>query len=383
VTRVLFLVPWPSEAASTRLRVEQYLPFLRAHGVEARVRPFMPHGLFKMVYERGRTPRKVALVVLSALRRLADVVTASRADVVFIHREAFPFGTTAIERVITALGVPTILDFDDAIYLPTNSAPNGFMRYLKRSEKVADLIRMSRAVVTGNAHLQRYASRFNPQTVVIPTPVDTHVYQPRLQSPNGEDIVVGWIGSGTTSRYVDALREPLARLVTKYDHVRLSIIGGRAEHLEFLPRLLEERWTLDEELMRLHSFDIGLMPYPDNEWARGKCAFKALLYMSVGIPAVCSAVGVAEEIVESGVNGYLAHTDADWFDILDELVRQPTKRAQVGAAGRELVATRFSLEAHAPQLLNVLQAVANGRPVAQTEPAGAAWLGSVQPDVAS
>src|SRR4051794_22346590 len=141
--RVLFLVPWPGDAASTRLRVEQYVPYLNAHGVETIVRPFMPASLFNMVYERGRTARKVALVAMSAASRLADVVRASRADVVFIHREAFPFGTTLIERAINALRVPIVLDFDDAIYLPTNSAPNGFMRYLKRSEKVADLIRMS------------------------------------------------------------------------------------------------------------------------------------------------------------------------------------------------------------------------------------------------
>src|SRR5438128_2280579 len=118
--RVLFLVPWPSDAASTRLRVEQYLPYLQVHGVQPLVRPFMSAQLYRMVYERGRTARKVALVLVSLARRLCDLVTAMRADVVFIHREALPFGTTVLERAIRSLGVPTILDFDDAIYLSTD-----------------------------------------------------------------------------------------------------------------------------------------------------------------------------------------------------------------------------------------------------------------------
>jgi glycosyltransferase involved in cell wall biosynthesis len=381
--RVLFLVPWPNDAASTRLRVEQYLPYLKAHEIECIVRPFMGPTLFNMVYERGRTARKVALVVLASLSRLADTITASRADVVFIHREAFPFGTTLIERVIRALGVPIILDFDDAIYLPTNSAPNSFMRYLKRSEKVADLIRMSRAVITGNSHLQRYAQRFNSQVAVIPTPVDTTQYHPREASPHPGRLHVGWIGSGTTSRYVDALREPLERLVLKHDNVFLAIIGGRAEHLEHLPRFIEERWTMAEERQWLHSFDIGLMPYPDNEWARGKCAFKALLYMSVGIPAVCSAVGMAQEIIQSGQNGYLAQSNEEWFEILDEAVRRPDVRGRVGAAGRDLVAGEYSLEQHAPRLLEVIRAVAEGVPLAQTGPTSLGRAGSMHADAAT
>jgi glycosyltransferase involved in cell wall biosynthesis len=381
--RVLFLVPWPSDAASTRLRVEQYVPFLNAHGIETIIRPFMGPNLFNMVYERGRITRKVAIVLMRTASRLADIISASRADVVFIHREALPFGTTIIERVINALNIPIILDFDDAIYLPTNSAPNGFMRYLKRPEKVDQLIRLSRAIITGNNHLQRYAARLNPQVVVIPTPVDTAVYRPREHTPHPGEVWVGWMGSGTTSRYVDALREPLERLVLKHDHVRLAIIGGRAEHLEHLPRFIEERWVRSQELAWLHSFDIGLMPYPNNEWARGKCAFKALLYMSVGIPAVCSAVGVAEEIIRTGHNGYLAHSEQEWFDILDDLVQNPDARESVGRTGPELVTTRYSLEQHAPRLLEVLNAVASGVPVGETGSTNVNWAGPVQADIAS
>jgi glycosyltransferase involved in cell wall biosynthesis len=358
------LVPWPSDGASTRLRVEQYVPYLRQHGVEAVVRPFMSPALYRMVYKPGHMVRKVGHVLASTVARLTDVPLAARSDVVLVHREALPFGTTVIERAIAASGVPLVLDFDDAIYLPTSSRPNDFMRLLKRADKVEDLVRMSKAVVVGNQHLARYATRFNPRTVVIPTPVDTRVYQPRTAPRQDDEVVIGWVGSGTTSRYLSLVERPLRRILERHPNVRIDAVGGASGALAALPRVTEQAWSHSRELEMLHGFDVGLMPYPDNEWALGKCAFKALLYMSVGIPAVCSAVGMVEEVIESGVSGYLARSEDDWFEVLDALVSDPALRARIGRAGREVAADEFSLERWAPRFCDVLLSVAVGRRVA-------------------
>jgi glycosyltransferase involved in cell wall biosynthesis len=361
--RVLFLVPWPSEAASTRLRVEQYLPYLAQEGVQTIVRSFMDPDLYRMVYEPGNTLKKIALVTASVVRRLRDVITASSADVVFIHREALPFGVVGLEKAISSLGVPIILDFDDAIYLSAGSKANPFMRYLKRPNKVSSLIKIAQAVVVGNSHLQSYALQFNKSTVVLPTPVDTDYFRPVERSADQDKVVIGWMGSGTTSRYVDELEEPLRRILDRYPQVSLSIVGGLPPRIEKLPRAEFPRWTLEREREHLGSFDIGLMPYPDTEWARGKCAFKALLYMSMGIPAVCSDVGVVGEIIDSGRTGYLIRDSGDWFDVLDQLVRDRELRQRVGAAGREVVLESFSREGYAPRFLEILRAAARGRPV--------------------
>jgi glycosyltransferase involved in cell wall biosynthesis len=363
--RALFLVPWPSDAASTRLRAEQYFPHLRQQGIEPILRPFISPNLYRVVYRRGRVALKMVHVVLSTLRRVRDVLDADKADVVFVHREAFPFGTTRIERAIAARGTPLVLDFDDAIYLPASSSANRFVRGLKRPEKVGELARLSRAVIVGNRHLQEYALPYNPHTIVMATPVDTAVYRPRAAAPDPNQVVIGWIGSGTTLRYLETLVDPLERLLKKHPNVQVRIIGGRARALERLPRVTSTHWSREGELAALHGLDIGLMPYPDNEWARGKCAFKALLYMSVGVPSVCSRLGMAEEVIDSGENGYLVRTGDEWFEALDQLVSDPALRARVGAAGREVVETRFSLESYAPRFAGILQTVAasRGRPV--------------------
>jgi len=365
--RALFLVPWPSDAASTRLRAEQYFPYLREQGVEPVLRPFMSPALYRMVYKRGHFGRKIGHVLRGSLGRLADVIGSRRADVVLVHREALPFGTTIVERAIAALGTPMVLDFDDAIYLPTSSEPNGFMRHLKAPSKVQGLLRASQAAIVGNRHLQRYALPFNARTLVIPTPVDTSVYYPRAERRTGDEIVIGWIGSGTTSHYLRLVAGPLVRLLERHPNVRLEVVGGASGELARLglkgPNVRERQWSRSGELHILRGFDIGLMPYPDDEWARGKCAFKALLYMSVGIPAVCSAVGMAEEIVDHGQTGFLARSEDEWYAALETLVSNQRTRARVGAAGRDLVASEFSLERWAPCFFELLQSVASGRHV--------------------
>ncbi len=381
--RVLFLVPWPSEAASTRLRIEQYLPFLRAHGVEPVVRPFMSPRLYRVVYEPGHLRSKVLRVLGGSIRRLLDLTLAARADVVFIHREAFPFGTTIVEQLIQRMGVPIVFDFDDAIYLPASSAPNEFVRNLKRPDKVERLIRMSQVVIAGNDHLERYAAQFNPRTIVLPTPVDTNVYRPKPLRDSSE-VVIGWIGSGTTARYVNGLARPLARVLEENSNARVELMGGRAPDLERLPRVTHKKWSLRSELQTLHGFDIGLMPYPNTEWARGKCAFKALLYMSVGVPAVCSDVGMASEMLQPGVDGYLVRSEDEWYEALDNLVRDSGLRTRVGAAGRDVVVSRYSLAEYAPRFLEVLHAAA----VRKSAPIEAASVrsraaASAHPDISS
>ena len=118
------------------------------------------------------------------------------------------------------------------------------------------------------------------------------------------------------------------------------------------------RWTLERELEDLHGFDIGIMPMPDTEWTRGKCGFKALLYMACGVPPVCSPVGMTTDIVQDGQNGLLATTTEEWIEKLSLLVENPELRRRMGEAGRATVEDRYSLTTHAPRFLETLQRTA-------------------------
>jgi glycosyltransferase involved in cell wall biosynthesis len=357
--KVLCVVPYPTEAPSNRLRVEQYFPYLREHGITPILRPFMTSLFYNIRYSPGDLSRKVASFGMSTLSRLSDVARASRADVILVHREAFPFGGPFFEEAMAKTNVPIVFDFDDAIYLPNSADANRFVTYLKRPHKTARAIELSSWVIAGNENLKSYASRYNSNITVIPTPVDTEYFAPRSEEPKDDRVVIGWIGSNTTAPYLRMLVRALDQITEKYPNVVVRVVGG-----SYVPPIVHnlevKRWDLDQELDELHGFDIGIMPMPDTEWTRGKCGFKALLYMSVGIPPVCSPVGVTTDILQDGYNGLLATTTEEWVDRLSMLIEDVPLRRKMGEAGRQWVLEKFSLQAQAPRFLDVLQRAYRG-----------------------
>ncbi|MGH7412483.1 MAG: glycosyltransferase, partial [Candidatus Methylomirabilis sp.] len=272
---VLFLVPYTTEGASNRFRVEQYLPLLRQHGVDSVLRPFLCSSEFyDVLYRPGHTARKSWYFLVSSLNRLLDLVRSRQCDLIFIHREAFPLGPPVLEWLLSRSRAPLVYDFDDAIWQPTCSETHRALRSLKYPAKVGTIMRVSRKVIAGNGYLRDYALQHNSQVSVIPTPVDTDRLYP-VPGMNGRRVVLGWIGSHSSAPYLKMLDRVLPRLASKYD-LWLKVVGG--EYQSPIDRVSTHRWRLDREVADLRSFDLGLMPMPDNPWTRGKCAFKALQY---------------------------------------------------------------------------------------------------------
>ncbi|MBI4596954.1 MAG: glycosyltransferase family 4 protein [Candidatus Omnitrophica bacterium] len=357
--RVLFVIPHPIEAASGRLRVLQYLPWLHAQGIQCEVRPFMPPALYRLLYQPGRLPQKISMSAAAVIRRCLDVGRVAKADVVVVHREAWPLGTALLERLMARRSSAMVFDFDDAIYLPHASRVNAWANVFKRPGKISQVIAASTHVTAGNSVLAGYARRYNPKVSIIPTPVDTEAFHPRQARVDSSRLVIGWMGSHTTASYLQEIRRPLEQLLRAHPQVELRVVG--AGHLPYrLPNLQEIPWTLESEQHELHRFDIGLMPMPDDPWTQGKCGFKALLYMSVGIPVVASPVGVNSAIIQDGVSGFLANDEQTWFDRLAQLIDDEALRRRMGRAGRAMVEQEYSVKAQAPRLIRVLREAHDG-----------------------
>ena len=125
----------------------------------------------------------------------------------------------------------------------------------------------------------------------------------------------------------------------------------------------EDPWSLAREVELFNTCDIGVYPLTDDQWSRGKCGFKAIQFMACGVPVVASRVGVNEEIIQDGVNGFLATTPAEWVEKLGRLLTDGDLRARFAEAGRRTVEARYSLRVHAPVFAKTLRAAArSGEP---------------------
>jgi glycosyltransferase involved in cell wall biosynthesis len=353
--RVLVLAPYPPRTApSQRFRFEQYLDLLRDEGYELDVRPLLDSETSAVLASPGRLTRRAAVAARAAAQRLRDVVGGRSYNVAFVHREAFPFGFPLFERSLSALGTPYIYDLDDAIYLPPGGRPR-FSAF--RHRKAATIAGHASVVTAGNQDLARWAREHNDDVRLIPTTIDTELYRPRpAREPTGA-VCVGWSGSRHTAIYLEAVA-PVLRELQQETGVRLRVIGDErytipGAEVEALP------WREETELEDLAEIDIGLMPMPDDDWARGKCGLKALQYMALEIPAVISPVGVNVEIAQGGA-ALLASSPREWREAILGLIESAKRRSKLGALGRERVEEGYSVRANLPRYREALDAAAEG-----------------------
>jgi hypothetical protein len=99
------------------------------------------------------------------------------------------------------------------------------------------------------------------------------------------------------------------------------------------------------------------MPLVDDPWSWGKCGLKIIQYQGVGVPVVCTPVGINKDLVEDGINGLWARTPKEWEEKLSLLIEDPKLREQMGREGRNRVLRDYTDEACAPRLFSILDRV--------------------------
>jgi len=350
--KILFIVPYSTEGASNRFRVEQYLPYLDKEGIEYDIRPFVSSRFYKILYSKKQRAKKIIYFIQSFFNRILDVIRLRRYDLVFIHREACPFGPPIFEWLIYKFKKPIIYDFDDAIFLQNYNLANRFYRFLKFPSKTKEIIKMASMVIVPNVFLKEYTGKFNEHVYIIPTPIDTDKFKIAAKSPN--KLVIGWVGSFTTASYLKVVFNAMQQLSKKYDFV-LKVFG--AGEIISIPGVKIENhdWHLKEEVEYFQSIDIGIYPLIDTLWARGKAGFKAIQYMAVGVPVVASSVGMVKDFIEDGVNGYLVKTEEEWVEKISKLIEDSNLRRSIGLAGRKTVEEKYSLKLNAFKFLEVIR----------------------------
>lgn len=360
--RMLALATNPVDGASTRFRVEQWRPWLEAQRIRLQLEPFYSSEATRLLYRQGSTVAKIGHFSAGAMRRLNVLRRLPQmADLVFVHREAFPLGWPVLVDHLRRFPGPIIYDYDDALFVPQRRG-RGVLEWLERLDTPRRLIGMSDAVFAGSPILADYARQFSDRVTLLPTCIDTDRFTPSAPRPDGRECVVGWIGSHSTAKYLNGIIPALERAAERIPFA-LYVVGVPFPITVRGVTVTQVPWSLSREVEDFQRCDIGVYPLWDDEWSRGKCGFKAIQFMACGTPVIAAGVGVTLDIIEPGVNGMLASTTEEWAAALIRLLSNPTLRRRLGSAGRTTIERRYSLQALGPVFTGAVQRAISRAPL--------------------
>lgn len=351
--RVLFLVQYPRLAPSPRYRVYQLVPWLEEAGVECYVEPLIEEQDYATARSSGKYFSKSRMLAVGLSRRVSALLRSQKYDLVYVLKGAFPYGPPVIEHLLRASNVPLIFDFDDAIHIHKTSCSHRILDYLKSTRRVGQVAALASRVVVPNEYLANFAREFNSTVTVVPEAEDTERLVPRPPHVNQQKIVIGWVGSSSTAKYLTLIQEALRTVCDRFPQVVLRIIGGKFESTGIRTEVID--WKFEREVQQFHDLDIGIMPLPLEEWSKGKSGCKLRQYMAAGVPGVGTAIGYNLELIEHGRTGLLATTQDEWVECLSMLVENAGLRNTIADAARQDVEQRFALNVIGPQLEAVLR----------------------------
>jgi glycosyltransferase involved in cell wall biosynthesis len=329
---VLALPVGGPDVPSTRYRLLKLVPRLSVAGIDVRV----------IGPGSGRLSRGIDVArAMLGLRR---------ADLVLIQKRLIP---PTLVRAIDAARTPIVFDIDDALFVDQTD-PGSPSAQLGR---VDDLVRRSRLVIAGNEYLADWARGLGADVRLIPTGVDCDAWSPAVHRPH-EGVVLGWMGTSSNLRYLEAIATPLLAALDAAPEAKLVVVSDRPPAFDH-PSVEYRRWTLETELAGVSDLDIGLMPLSDDPWTRGKCAFKALQCMSLGLPVIASPVGANADVIDHGRTGLLAGDADEWSRSLSTLIGDAALRASMGAAAREAIVARHDVGGSGIALAEALRYVAD------------------------
>jgi glycosyltransferase involved in cell wall biosynthesis len=349
--KVLFISPAPlGISPGQRFRFEHYLRYLTENQIQYEVKPFFNIAGWRIIYKNGNILKKIFFLTGGLIKRIGLLFRLGSFDVIYIYREVLPFGPPVFEWLIGKLFQKKIIyDFDDAIWIPLSSDANPIAAKIKCTWKVAKICKWSSVVTVGNQFLAAYAKQYCNNTRIIPTVVDTENVHNNSKNQEETPLTIGWTGTFTNFIHLPLAIPAIKQLQDKYDFDFL-IIADKDPVLKDIKYSFTP-WNKETEITDLLKMHIGIMPLINTDVQLGKCAFKAIQYMSLGIPAVVTPIGANCEVVDNGINGYWADTDNEWYDTLEQLIINKDLRYKLGTEAKEKITKKYSVKATADSFI--------------------------------
>ena len=347
---ILFLSQTTAAGASSRARVYQWLPYLDKAGIRYTVSPGVPEKLDMLYLSQPNSWIKLAWFASKIFNRLYTLFRVNRYDLVVMQRETLPYFYPWLDLLIIKFSRHVIFDFDDSIFLYPKTLTR-FKKIIFDPKAVEKIIKSCDYITVSTSYLAIYAQQYHQKVTIIPTCISP----PEKAKPNNQingKAIIGWIGSPSTQHFLDAVL-PTLKSLSESHPIQIKLIGAVSDYkynnINYIP------WRQDDEWDQIKSFDIGIMPLPDNEWTRGKGGYKLLQYMAAGVPAVASPVGVNTEIIQSGENGFLASTEQEWKARLIGLIEDESLRIKIKTNGLKTIKEFYTFQTNASKWIRVLE----------------------------
>lgn len=349
--KMLILSRYQGLGASSRLRLYQYIEFLEKSNFDVDLNYLTSDKSILHKYKYGKY--KKIDIFFEYIKRINIMLEIKKYDIVWIEKEALPWIPSFIESIFLK-GVKYIVDYDDAVFHNYDMHRSKLVSFFYKNH-FRRIMRNAKMITAGNRYLAEKAESYGAKNIeILPTVIDIDRYSIKSSTSFYNRPVVVWIGSPSTVKYLEVVRDVLVRLNLKYDFL-LRVIGADFHcpeiNLELLP------WSEDNEVELLRSADIGIMPLFDSPWEKGKCGYKLIQYMACGIPVIASPVGVNSLIVDDQVNGYLCNAEIDWYESLEKMLGDVRLREEMGKMGRRAVEERYCVQVTAPSLIKKINRV--------------------------
>jgi len=353
--RLLVLSRYSRLGASSRLRTMQYKPWLEDAGFDVEYAALFDDDYLKMLYSGQKSKTDLLRYYRQRISKLRQ---RPKPKLAWIEYETLPWLPWIMEKALLPKSVPIVSDYDDALFHRYDLHKLPPVRWFL-GRKIDQVMQHSQLVTAGNTYLADRARHARAgHFEIVPTVVDLAQYTVRSDPSTTPSAHVGWIGTPNTwhafgKNLYDQLNDTLAVHGARFKAVGAQLEAQSSGALDIVP------WSEETEVSAIQSMDIGVMPLTDTPWARGKCGYKLIQYMACGLPVIASAVGVNKDIVEHGVNGFLAETDEEWRSAVETLLSDADLRRRMGAAGRKKVEESYSLQVWGPRVAQMLRGVAD------------------------
>lgn len=271
-------------------------------------------------------------------------------DCVFLQKTIL---STSKVRRIAKSAKRLIYDADDRMWL-SPFKKHSFITQMRINYRMRKIAKLSSLCTVANETIAEDIRMFGGNPRVVPMTLDANIWYPEKQE--NEQIIIGWTGAPHNLPYLEGIIPALKEVLDTHKSTKLVIHCGKSPNFtdmdyEYIPYVPGE----ESEIVR--SFDIGLLPLPNDPFSNGKSPIKALQYMATSSPIVCSDTPATRNLVRNEGFAIYSNNLSTWSGNLNFLIKDSAYRNKISLSAKSYFLHHHSSTMGCRQLIQLFKKV--------------------------